>query len=54
MVFGSRDNHVYALNPDGKLRWSLVLEEDIDGPPALGPDGTLYIGSDDRCLHAFK
>jgi uncharacterized repeat protein (TIGR01451 family) len=38
---------IYAINPDGTLRWvSEPLEGDIfHGSPAIGSDGTIYIGS---------
>ena len=39
---------------DGRLKWSLLLDGDVDGSPTLGPDGTIYVGADDRALHALR
>jgi len=41
---GSDDNNLYALNATtGKVIWQLGLSEDVNGGPAVGPDGTLYV-----------
>ena len=54
VLFGSQDDRLYALASDGRLLWSVVLDGDVDSTPALGPDGTLYVGGDDRALHALR
>ena len=54
MVFGSRDDRLYAVTVEGRLKWSVVLDADVDGTPALGPDGTIYVGADDQALHALR
>jgi outer membrane protein assembly factor BamB len=42
---------LYALTPDGRLKWSvLVTLARGYSDPAIGPDGTIYIGGDG--LHA--
>lgn len=42
---GCIDNHLYAINPDGSLKWSYNIDGvAIPGSPAIGPDGTVYIG----------
>jgi hypothetical protein len=33
--------------------WSLLTDGDVDATPALSPDGTIFVGNDDRALHAF-
>ena len=51
IYFGSEDAYVYALNPDGTLKWSFTYgSDDIYSSPAvaIGPDGTIYIGSELR------
>jgi outer membrane protein assembly factor BamB len=53
-LFGSQDDRVYALEPDGKLRWSVELGGDVDSSPILSPDGTIYVGSDDGKLYALR
>lgn len=51
--FGGRDGVIYCLSPDGKLVWKHKTDDQVDASPVLGPDGTLYIGSDDGRLYAF-
>lgn len=46
VVFGSQDDHVYALRPDGSLAWAVDLGADVDGAPALGDDGAIFVGTD--------
>src|SRR5712691_11318911 len=43
------DQHLYALNPDGSLRWSRKLGE-VGYTPAVGPDGTIYVPTAHRIL----
>ncbi|MCK4447144.1 MAG: PQQ-like beta-propeller repeat protein, partial [Candidatus Marinimicrobia bacterium] len=50
----SYDNKLYAINPDGTLKWSYQTGYYIYSSPAIGNDGTLYIGSDDGKLYAFQ
>ena len=40
------DKILYAINPDGSLKWSL---DGIIGTPVIGSDGTIYVGEDDLC-----
>ncbi|HOI80425.1 MAG TPA: PQQ-binding-like beta-propeller repeat protein, partial [Petrimonas sp.] len=42
---GSSDTNVYALNPDGTLKWNFTTGGEIQGSPAIGADGTIYIGN---------
>ncbi len=54
IYFGGRDHYVYCLSPDGKLVWEYETGQQVDSSPVMGPDGTLYIGSDDTRLYAFE
>ncbi|MFO7676126.1 MAG: PQQ-binding-like beta-propeller repeat protein [bacterium] len=54
VYFGSRDNNLDALNPDGSLRWRYLTDGRVLSSPAVGPDGTVYVGSDDNHLHAVN
>ena len=36
---------MFALNPDGTERWSAALEGEVWAGPAIGFDGTLYMGT---------
>ncbi|MEW6659475.1 MAG: PQQ-binding-like beta-propeller repeat protein [Thermodesulfobacteriota bacterium] len=52
---GSEDEHLYALNPDGSLKWACNLggfRNFIISSPAVGPDGTIYFGAYDHKLYA--
>jgi outer membrane protein assembly factor BamB len=45
--------YIVAINPNGTEQWRRQIGY-TDSPPAIGADGTVYIGSGDaRCLHAF-
>lgn len=53
----SRNNNLYALTPQGKLRWSYEMRQGrfSAGPaaPAVGADGTIYAGDFGNYLHAL-
>ena len=53
-MVGSQDDRLYAIEPDGKLRWSVELGGDVDISPILTGDGTIYVGSDDGTLYALR
>ena len=40
------NNALFAVNPDGTLKWSFATEEGVESTPAIGTDGTIYVGSD--------
>ena len=50
---GSHDHKVYALNPDGSLKWSHTTGGEVRSSPAIGGDGTVYVGSYDQKIYAF-
>ena len=54
VYFGADDDFVYAVDPDGGLRWVFQTEANVDGDPAITPDGTLLIGGDDGHLYALR
>jgi outer membrane protein assembly factor BamB len=47
---GSSD--LFAVAPDGELRWRLRLGDALAGPPLVGRDGTIFVGTADESLHA--
>ena len=51
---GSWDTKLYAINPNGTLKWSYTTGERIDSSPAIGADGTIYVGSWDQNLYAIN
>ncbi|MFC1537662.1 PQQ-binding-like beta-propeller repeat protein, partial [Gemmatimonadota bacterium] len=54
IYFGSKDDYLYALNPEGSLRWKYQTGSDVNSPPAVGDDGTIYFGSSDNYLYALN
>jgi hypothetical protein len=39
------DGRLYAVNADGSLKWSYYMGGEIIGSPAIGGDGTVYLGN---------
>jgi outer membrane protein assembly factor BamB len=54
IYFGALNDTLYALNPDGTLKWSFSTNRDIYSSPAIGSDGTIYFGSYDNYLYALN
>jgi len=46
-------NKVVALNPDGTTKWEFIMDSDVDSTPVVGPDGTVYFGTDDDAFALF-
>src|SRR2546426_6046260 len=46
---GSNDGNLYALNLEGVLLWKFSTPSPIRTTPAVGSDGTIYVGSCLRC-----
>ncbi|UCE20591.1 MAG: PQQ-binding-like beta-propeller repeat protein [Gemmatimonadota bacterium] len=44
----------FAVNPNGTLKWVFPMDDGAESSPALGPDGTIYIGSYDGHLYAIR
>jgi outer membrane protein assembly factor BamB len=45
VVAHDSNGHVYALAPDGALKWIVSTPPFAAGPPSVGPDGTVYVAS---------
>ncbi|MFQ6129866.1 MAG: PQQ-binding-like beta-propeller repeat protein [Candidatus Hadarchaeaceae archaeon] len=45
IYMGSDDNRLYALNPDGMLKWFYQTDGVIRSSPAIGANGTIYVTS---------
>jgi outer membrane protein assembly factor BamB len=54
IYFGSVNDTLYALNPNGTLKWYYHTGRDIYSSPAIGSDGTIYFGSYDFYFYALK
>lgn len=50
---GSDDDYLYALTPDGKLRWAFAMGSDAEASTTLAADGTLYAASAKGVLYAI-
>lgn len=49
------DGHLYALNPDGSLRWRFSAPSDwIDAAPVVSQEGTVFAASWDGTLYAVE
>lgn len=49
IYFGSDDDKVYAVSPQGKVKWTFQAGDNLGiSSPAIAPDGTIYIGSASR------
>jgi len=44
LYVGARNGNLYALNPDGSLKWQTPLGA-VSSSVAVGADGTIYLGS---------
>jgi outer membrane protein assembly factor BamB len=53
IVFGGFDGNVTAVGMDGAPRWTFRVGADVDGSPAVGPTGEIYIGADDGKVYAL-
>ena len=55
IYFGSFDDNLYCLNPDGTLNFSIILtsDENVWSSPAITNDGNLIIGSYDGKLYSI-
>ncbi len=47
------DTNLYAINPNGTANWIFPLDSLTHASPAIGPDGTIYIGADNGVAYAI-
>jgi outer membrane protein assembly factor BamB len=40
---GANDNTIYAVNPDGSIKWTFAVGAYIQSSPTIGADGTIYM-----------
>ena len=41
---GSSDGKLYAINPNGTVKWAFHTASYVSSSPAVGSDGTIYVG----------
>ena len=51
---GTYVNYLYAIKPDGSLKWKYNTDDWIYSSPAIGSDGAIYVGSYDNYLYAIN
>jgi hypothetical protein len=51
---GSLDGKVYAINPDGTQQGAFQTGGEVRSSPAIGSDGTVYVGSNDDKVYAIN
>jgi len=54
VYFGDFWGYLYAVYPDGTLKWRYKTGDTIWSSPAIGSDGTVYVGSYDGYLYAVN
>jgi len=55
IYFGTQDGRLYALYPDGGLKWTYTNATNIShSSPVIDADGIIYVGTVDRRLLAFN
>jgi outer membrane protein assembly factor BamB/type II secretory pathway pseudopilin PulG len=43
-------NAIVAINPDGTEKWRLPIDADFNSTPVVGPDGTIFFGTESTPL----
>src|SRR5690606_35839546 len=53
---GGDDSYLYAIHPDGTLKWDLKIGSlvFVSPSPAIGADGTIYVATEDGTFHAIS
>jgi ABC-type dipeptide/oligopeptide/nickel transport system permease subunit len=54
LIYVAGTGALYALAPDGAVRWEAALAADPVGAPALAPDGSIYVTDRSGGLYAFS
>jgi len=53
-MMSGHNGYIYAMNPNGTVKWRYPTGNYVETDPAIGNDGTIYIGSDDHYLYAMN
>lgn len=54
LVYAVCQDLLVCLGPDGTKRWEIALSLDLAESPVIGPDGTAYLGAEDRRVYAVS
>jgi hypothetical protein len=53
-VYVGSYHNIYAINATtGDLKWMYTTGGGVESSPALGPDGTVFVGSNDKKIYAI-
>ena len=52
-IYVGGDETLFAIHPDGTEAWSFNTGALIRSAPSIGPDGTIFVGSDSDSLYAL-
>ncbi len=50
---GSNDGYLYAMYPDGTLKWRYMAGSEVYSP-VIGADGTIYVGTINQLIYAVN
>lgn len=53
-VYFNSPKFLYALTPDGKLKWRYFPGADLNTSPVVGPDGEIYVVDTTCIMHAIN
>jgi len=54
VIYLSSFNNLVAINPNGSKKWMFAAGDYLEATPAIGSDGTIYVGSSDKKLYAIN
>lgn len=49
----SADGVLFAVDQNGKMKWSFQADGDIVSPPVIGSDARIFFGTDDKGIRGF-
>ena len=52
--FKTDPHYMYAMNPDGSLKWKYLINGWVESSPTIAPDGTVYVGSFNNYIYALS
>jgi len=47
-------NGLYAINPEGTIKWYYPLNDAVTSPPVISANGTIYFGSENGYVYALN
>ena len=53
MIYVCNDSSLTAISQEGTIAWNVPLDAKAEDSPAVGADGTIYVGNNDGYLYAI-